>query len=340
VKKCDQLQLAQLKLLTDRVISRLRKRLNIHATFVEVHSLEVEEATAPGMPKDAVGKALSGNATTTKRKHSKHEHRRDHGRQTKAKRAQQSIAVCTNTNFDASDERHLPAPKLDHRACSFCKKTKHFVGKCPSLHQHGVSPLPRGDLKCRTQLQADLTSGGRILTSTRDPTDHRTVFTSLPTGVGAIFIFKRFYVNNLNQNEQEYVDNYCVECTILKVGGDQHGEYNRSLFLVSCVATHIVKSQSNWIISMLQYTTNRQMVHEEPPSQFQTLQSQQPLSHLSQLSQKPIPHDPLQSLFWNTMNPAPSILDQRLAQVSNLMLSQSSQGPPQPTRFDFIGGHL
>ena len=109
-------------------------------------------------------------------------------------------------------------------------------------------------------------------------------------------------------------------------------------FLVSCVATHIVKSQSNWIISMLQYTTNRPMVHEEPPSQFQTLQSQQPLSHLSQLSQNPI--DPLQSLFWNTMNPAPSILDQRLAQVSNLMLSQSSQGPPQPTRFDFIGGHL
>ena len=297
------------------------------------------------MPKDAVGKALS-NATTAKRKYLKYEHRHDHGRdhghRNKAKRAQQSIAVCTNTHFDASDERHLPAPKLDHRACSFCKKTKHFVGKCPALHQHGAPPLTRGDLKCRTQLQADLTSGGRILTSTRETTDHRTVYMSLPTGVGAIFIFKRFYVNNLNQNEQEYVDNYCVDCTLLKVGGDQHGEYNRSLFLVSCVATHIVKSQSNWIISMLQFTNHRQMVHEEPSSQLRALQGQQPLSQLSQLSQRSqntIPYDPLQSLFWNNMNRAPSILDQRLAQVSNLMLSQGSQVPPQATRFDFCGGH-
>jgi hypothetical protein len=352
----DQLQLAQLKLLTDRVISRLRKRLNIHATFVEVPSMG-DEATAPGMPKDAVGKALT-NATTTKRKHSKHEHgrdhARDHGRRNKAKRAQQSIAVCTNTNFDASDERHLAPARLDHRACSFCKKSKHYSGKCPTLHQFGVPPLTRGDLKCRTQLQADLTSGGRILTSTRETTDHRTVFTSLPTGVGAIFIFRRFYVNNLNQNEQEYVDNYCVECTLLKVGGDQHGEYNRSLFLVSCVATHIVKSQSNWIISMLQYTSHRPMVQDEAASQLPTLQVQQPfgqrsqlsqhsqnISHLSQHSQNFIPHDPLQqALFWNNMNRAPVILDQRLAQVSNLMLSQGSQLPPQPTGFDFVGGHL
>jgi hypothetical protein len=96
------------------------------------------------------------------------------------------------------------------------------------------------------------------------------------------------------------------------------------------------------------------MVQDEAASQLPTLQVQQPfgqrsqlsqhsqnISHLSQHSQNFIPHDPLQqALFWNNMNRAPVILDQRLAQVSNLMLSQGSQLPPQPTGFDFVGGHL
>ncbi len=96
--------------------------------------------TADGMTKEAVGKALT-NATIAKRKVSKYEHRHDHGRLNKKQRAQQSIAASTNTHFDGSDERHLPASKLDQRTCSFCKKAKHFALKCPTLLQHSDEDL-------------------------------------------------------------------------------------------------------------------------------------------------------------------------------------------------------
>jgi hypothetical protein len=242
-------------------------------------------------------------------------------------------------------ECHLLAPKLDHRACSFCKKAKHFVGQCPTLHQHNVAPLARSNLKSRTQLQADLPSGGRIVTLSWDTMDNRTVYQSLPAGVGAIFILKWFYVNSLNQNEHEYGDNYCVECTLLKVGGEQHGEYTCSVFLVSCVATHVVKSQSNWIISMLQYTNQRPIprlsqIKDDPPSQIQPSQIQCQLPQLFQLSQKSLTHDPRPPGFW--INPTQGVLGQMLAQVSNLMLSQASQlqGPGQQMGFDFSGAHL
>ena len=341
----DKLQLAQLKLLTDRVISRLRKRLNIHATFIEVEG-EGDGANS-FMPRDAVGKAIN-NATSSKRKVSRHEHTRTNKKQ----RAQKSIAASTNTHFDASDEAHLPAPKLDQRACSFCKKAKHFVGKCPTLHQHGVAPLPRGDLKSRTQLQADLTSGGRIITLNREPSDDRTVYNSLPSGVGAIFIFQRYYVNNLNQNEHEYVDNYCVECTVLKVGGEQHGEYNRCLFFVSCVATRIVKSQSNWIISMVQYNTivpriglDQQQPTSFPPSQIHHHHHSQ-LSQLSQLSQNSTSNEQRQAVptgFWNPMNLHQVPVTAPTHPLSNLMLLPNSlvgysQQPPMG--FDFTGVNL
>ena len=294
------------------------------------------------MPKDAVGKPVK-NASRMKRKMSRFEH----GRRNKAQRAQESIAASTNTHFDASDERHLPPPKLDQRACSFCKKAKHFVGKCPILHQHGVAPLPRGDLKSRTQLQADLTSSGRIITLSRDSTDDRTVYNSLPTGVAAIFIFKRFYVNNLNQNEHEYVDNYCVECTLLKVGGEQHGDYNCSLFFVSCVATHVVKSQSNWIISMVQYNTivPRLGPDDQHPTTLPPSQIHHQLSQLSQLSQNLLLNDrrqPVPPVFWNPMNihqvPVPPTYP-----LSNRMLLSGTQvGYHQQPQvgFDFTGANL
>jgi hypothetical protein len=95
---------------------------------------------------------------------------------------------------------------------------------------------------------------------------------------------------------------------------------------------------------MLQYTIQRAVEQrEDQPSQLQPLHNQYPppqhgLSQLSQLSQNSITHAPMQSLFWNTPNPA--VLSQRLAQVSNMMLSQGSHVPTQQLGFDFIGGHL
>ena len=171
VKKCaanvqnDQLQLAELKLLTDWVIGRLRKNLNIHASFVDTPSqLQHENGTSSLEPKDAVGKTVS-NAKNMKRKCSKFEKDRCHCE--KAAQMQALMEYSTNNNFDASDG-HLPPPKLDHRACSFCKQAKHYVEKCPTLNHHGAFPLPKCNLQSQTQLQAELTSGGRIVAFTWD----------------------------------------------------------------------------------------------------------------------------------------------------------------------------
>ena len=237
----DQLQLAELKLLTDRVLSRLRNKQSIHASFNDTTiSPMTSRNDQPRLPKSAVGRIVS-NPKNMKRKVSREEYVRtqfDPGRKKRGTKVNPSIGKTTSTCFQASDENHLPPPKLDHRACSFCKKAHHFVGKCPTLLQHGVPPLAPKDTKSRTKLQAELTAIGGIVTYTRTVEDKRTLYTTLPRGIGAIFIFKRLYIENIN--EKEHHDNYCVECTIHKVGGEQHELYHRSLFLVSCIAGFVV----------------------------------------------------------------------------------------------------
>jgi hypothetical protein len=51
--------------------------------------------------------------------------------------------------------------------------------------------------------------------------------------------------------EPEFTGNYCVQCTILHKGGQEHSDYSNVLFAVGCVTTFIVRSKTNIIISML-----------------------------------------------------------------------------------------
>jgi hypothetical protein len=251
----DQLQLAELKLLTDRILNRLRNKQNIHASFVDTMDSQLVNGGERSMlPRSAVGRIVP-NSRSMKRKRSKEEYQKtffETGRTNKATKAHPSIAATTSTCFQASDENHLPPPKLNHRSCSFCNKAHHFARKCPTLLQHGVPPLQQKDIKSREKLQAELTAVGGIVTYTRDVEDKRTLYTTLPRRIGAIFIFKRLYVKDIN--EKEHHDNYCVECTIHKVGGEEHELYSRSLFLVSCIAKYVVRSSTNQIISLLQHS--------------------------------------------------------------------------------------
>jgi hypothetical protein len=105
----DQLQLAELKLLTDRILSRLRNRQNIHASFVE--DVPLSQVDPNLLPKSAVGKIVS-NAGSMKRKRS----RQEHFHMNRAKKAQPSIAVVTPSNLNGNQDHHLPLPKLDLRA--------------------------------------------------------------------------------------------------------------------------------------------------------------------------------------------------------------------------------
>jgi hypothetical protein len=70
----DQLQLAELKLLTDRILSRLRNRQNIHASFADSLDSITETTQNKSMfPKSAVGRIVS-NPKLMKRKRSKEEY--------------------------------------------------------------------------------------------------------------------------------------------------------------------------------------------------------------------------------------------------------------------------
>ena len=159
----DQLQLAELKLLTDCILNRLRNKQNIHASFSDTMESPLESRENQSMlPKSAVGRIVS-NPKSMKRKRSKEEFKRSFLKRVGSRKATKdhpSIPSTTSTCFQASDENHLPPPKLDHRACSFCKKAHHFVGKCPTLLQNGVPPLLPKDTKPRTKLQAKLTAVG------------------------------------------------------------------------------------------------------------------------------------------------------------------------------------
>jgi hypothetical protein len=256
----DQLQLAELNLLVDRVLSRLRNKQNIHASFVDSPADVTNHSSF--LPRDAVGKVVT-NPRHMRRKRLRHEF----ARSTVAKKAkaQVSMEVTTTTNFTTSDDHHLPPPKLDQRACSFCKKAHHFVGKCPTLLQHGVPPLASNDKKARTKLQAELLAVGGVVTYTRESADERPVHISLPLGIGAIFIFKRMYVKN--HSHKEHHDNYCVECTLHKKNGEENDLYIRSLFLVSCVATFVVRSSTNLIVCLLQSTNQVPPRNQLPPTQ-------------------------------------------------------------------------
>jgi hypothetical protein len=141
----------------------------------------------------------------------------------------------------------------------------HFVGKCPTLLQHGFPPLALNHKKARTKLQAELLAVGGVVMYTRESTDERPVHISLPQGIRAIFIFKRLYVKNLSQKEHH--DNYCVEYTLHKKNGEENELYTCSLFLVSCVATFVVRSSTNFIVCLLQSTNQVPATNPLPPTQ-------------------------------------------------------------------------
>jgi hypothetical protein len=59
-----------------------------------------------------------------------------------------------------------------------------------------------------------------------------------------------------------------VECTIHKNNGEFHGRYNHSLFVVACVAKYVVKSTTNRIVSLLEYTNQVTETQQLPPTHF------------------------------------------------------------------------
>jgi hypothetical protein len=150
----------------------------------------------------------------------------------------------------------------------------------------------------------------------------------------------------MHQNEDEYLDKYCVECTIHKKGGKVHEDYEHALFLVISVAKYAVWSQTNLVISLLQYTnksdasqsqTNPPSLSQSQPAQL--LPSQLELSQNS-LNQNGVHLPQFPSLPpWNGMN---MNLSQQLGmagmftQRHNGMYTQQPQlDNPAPVGFGF-----
>jgi hypothetical protein len=239
----DQTQMQSVFSTVTEMIERLRRQQSISVYFVE----KADNGTSTLSQSE--GGALLGmtrsipNATTMKRKRSGQEIRRSRGRHVRTNFAE----IAENTTFVASDENHLPAPKTNARACSMCQLTGHFIGTCPFLVEYGT-PLAKGSMQIRQELQAKITGVAAVATAT--VTEPRPIFYSLPKKMDALIIFQRYFIDQ-TLDSPEFTGNYCVECTILQNGGQEHPDYTRALFAVGCVTTFIVRSKTNIVINLL-----------------------------------------------------------------------------------------
>ena len=244
----DQTQLQAVFATVTEMIERLRRQQSISVYFVEDaaptnQSVTVEDQPIEGGALLGMSKALPV-ASRMRRKRSATEVYRSRGRDVRTNFAE----VGGETIFVASDENHLPAPKTNTRACRMCRLTGHFIGNCPFLVCYGSQPLEKNNMQCRHQLQAKLTGVGTVSTSAK--TFEQEVFKTLPSDIDALIIFGRFFIDE-KLREPEFTGNYCVECTILHKGGQEHSDYSNVLFAVGCVTTFVVRSKTNIIISML-----------------------------------------------------------------------------------------
>jgi len=112
------------------------------------------KSTNSGLPLAAVTKALTSNATRTKRKQSALEYQRSTRSVTRA-----SVSFSQNTVDSAqsnNDEiHHLPSPKVRTRRCVLCGGKGHGQFTCVKLLRYGNTPLEKNNISVRQQLSQD-----------------------------------------------------------------------------------------------------------------------------------------------------------------------------------------
>ena len=128
--------------------------------------------------------------------------------------------------------------------------------KCNLLRLYGADPLKYKDQQQRVDLAAKITDVNGFVTLMRDEDDERTVMKSFPKArLPAVILHKKYLINN-NLVFNLSPDNLCIECTFLKVGGEEDINFTKALFHAKDVARYVQKTLTNVVVSLLHKVVN------------------------------------------------------------------------------------
>ena len=108
----------------------------------------------------------------------------------------------------------------------------------------------------RRQLSQDLSQESSFTTSFRSDDDDRCVYKSFPVRhVEAVILHRRLLIDKTVVQPMQ-AKNYCIECTLLKDGGQEDPRFKLGLFRIGDVGTYITRSKANLIVSLLHLCTD------------------------------------------------------------------------------------
>ena len=150
------------------------------------------------------------------------------------------------------DSACLPAKRKRTRVCVLCHR-KGCGGqfKCNLLREYGSEPLKGKDKEARLDLATKILDVNAGIVLKRDEQARRPIMKNFPKRkLPAVILHKKFITqNNVVKNLSS--DNVCIECTFLKVGGEEDIEFTKVLFHAKDVARYVQKTMSNVVVSLV-----------------------------------------------------------------------------------------
>ena len=290
----DQVALASVVALVDTLTERLRMGMHIDAQFPEYNhtALDIEYDSGEGgshssdlQPLPSMTKTAK-NAWKQKRKKSAMERV---VKNTRSRRS--SFGHSTKLDKPGTDSHVLPPSRVTSKSCSLCRKQGHQFNSCPVFNRYKNPPLARGAREIRESLCRDIYLSSRYATHTRPHEEEEqkdNVFVTLPKQIDGLVIHRRLLIDNTVVN-LDSPENYCLECTVLHNGGEEHQMYTKALFHLGAVCKYIGASLSSIIVVEIESTgvTVQPMNNLNPASEqyVANLQAMASLSQVSQLSQ-------------------------------------------------------
>ena len=225
------------------MIQRVRQKKTIDVTFdINPQDVLVEKEKENRNPLPAIARTLSG-ARRMRRKRSHVEILQNNASTGRRNPAPSKLYPTNEANI-------LPPPKSRKRSCGFCHKGGHIQKTCPSLLCYAKPPLPQNDRTIREVLIQDMAHPDKYTTHIRLPNDTRNIVKSFPVGAEGVVVHRR-YMATQNIVQRNSPENLCLECTVLK-GGGENELFTRVLFKVPAVNAYINRSKTNIVICELE----------------------------------------------------------------------------------------
>jgi len=248
----DQTQCSAVFSHINQMIRHYRNGTSFELSFVthdEISSSAVNATENHALPIASVTRPLTNNARKSKRKKSSVEYQYSQYSQIdNVEMSQNSIHSGIN---DTRDIDHLPPAKARTRRCVLCSGKGHGQFTCVKLLEYGNAPLQKNNMGIRNKLQKELSQDNCIQTTYREADDTRIVKDGFPIrNVRAVVLHRRLVIDKTIVNPLQS-SNYCIECTILRDGGEKDPRFTLVLFHPGDVGSYITRSKANLIVSLL-----------------------------------------------------------------------------------------